>query len=183
MLGGNDIDLDHHLVHWALPAPGTMRQLDAAVARVHSRPLDPTKPLWQLHVIEGIETDRFAVYLKVHHALMDGMAVMTLFSMMVSPDPDDRVLRPIWSVELPRPKSATTRRPEIRRIAADLTAQARLFVREGRHPTDPAFAVPMTGPRCKLLNGRLSRQRSFATQAFDAEAMRRLAERADASHQ
>ena len=181
VLGGNDIDLDHHLVHWALPAPGTMRQLDAAVARVHSRPLDPTKPLWQLHVIEGIEADRFAVYLKVHHALMDGMAVMTLFSMMVSPDPDDRVLRPIWSVELPRPKSATTRRPAIRRIAADLTAQARLFVREGRHPTDPAFAVPMTGPRCKLLNGRLSRQRSFASQAFDAEAMRRLAERADAS--
>lgn len=181
VLDDNDIDLDHHLVHWALPPPGTMRQLDAAVARVHSRPLDPAKPLWQLHVIEGVERDRFAVYLKVHHALMDGMAVMSVFSRMVSPDPDDRDLRPIWSLDLPGPNSATTRQHETRRIAADLTAQARQFVREGRHPTDPAFAVPMTGPRSKLLNGRLSRQRSFATQTFDADRMRRLADRADAS--
>jgi diacylglycerol O-acyltransferase len=178
VLDRGDIDLDHHVIHSALPAPGGMRQLESAIARVHSRPLDPTKPLWETHVIEGLADGRFAICFKVHHALMDGVALMDQFARMVSSDPLDRDLRPIWAVPLRRPAA-----PVVRWLGAgrELARGARRFAAEGLHPTDPAFAVPMAGPRSRLLNGQLSRQRSWATTEFDAARMHSLAERADAS--
>lgn len=73
-------DLEYHVRHIALPQPGDWRQLCIQVARLHSMPLDLTRPLWQAYVIEGLKgiegipEDAFAVYMKVHHAAVDGMA-------------------------------------------------------------------------------------------------------------
>lgn len=72
------IDLEYHVRHIALPQPGDWRQLMIQVARLHSRPLDLTKPLWETYVIEGLNNveglppDCFAIYCKMHHALVDG---------------------------------------------------------------------------------------------------------------
>lgn len=181
VLADGEINLDHHLVHTALPAPGTRRQLESAIARIHSRPLDPDKPLWEFHVIEGLESNRIALYAKVHHALMDAMILMGLFAQMTSVDPDDQQLQPFWVMPLPG-RDGTARQPSDRlAILRQLGTQGMRFLREARHPTDSAFAVPMAGPHSRLLNGRVSRRRSFATQSFDEDRIRRLAARAGAS--
>lgn len=73
-------DLEYHIRHIALPQPGDWRQLCIQVSRLHSLPLDLTRPLWQAYVIEGLKNvegipdNAFAVYIKVHHAAVDGMA-------------------------------------------------------------------------------------------------------------
>jgi len=72
------IDVEFHVRHIALPQPGDWRQLCIQVARLHSRPLDRSKPLWEVYVIEGLENvegtppGSFALYTKLHHSLMDG---------------------------------------------------------------------------------------------------------------
>jgi diacylglycerol O-acyltransferase len=75
-----EIDVEFHVRHVALPAPGDWRQLMIQVARVHSRPLDRSKPLWEAYVIEGLDNipgiakGSFAFYSKFHHAAVDGEA-------------------------------------------------------------------------------------------------------------
>ena len=68
------LDLDYHIRHAALPKPGSMAQLRDLVAQLHAIPLDHSRPLWEYHFIEGLEGDAFAVYAKVHHSAMDGVA-------------------------------------------------------------------------------------------------------------
>ncbi len=70
------LDLDYHIRHAALPKPGSMAQLRDLVAQLHAIPLDHSRPLWEYHFIEGLEGDAFAVYAKVHHSAMDGIAGM-----------------------------------------------------------------------------------------------------------
>ena len=66
-----DFDLDYHVRRSALPAPGSIEQLQDFVARVASRPLDRSRPLWEVYVVEGLSEDRFAVVTKIHQALID----------------------------------------------------------------------------------------------------------------
>lgn len=75
-----DIDTEYHVRHTALPQPGDWRQLMIQVARIHSRPLDRSRPLWEAYVIEGLDhipgiaKGSFALYVKFHHAGVDGEA-------------------------------------------------------------------------------------------------------------
>ncbi len=73
-------DLDFHLRHVSVPPPGRDAQLAELVARLHGRPLDRARPLWEMYVIEGLENGRFAIYTKVHHAAFDGMAGIALLT-------------------------------------------------------------------------------------------------------
>lgn len=70
----SNIDIDYHLRHSALPQPGGERELAVLISRLHSIPLDHRRPMWEFHVIEGLEDDCFAIYIKMHHALIDGVA-------------------------------------------------------------------------------------------------------------
>ena len=81
-------DLDFHLRRAALPAPHGRRQLERAVGRVLSRPLDRSKPLWELYVFEGLEDDRTATLLKMHHAMTDGISGMLIASALFDLAPD-----------------------------------------------------------------------------------------------
>jgi WS/DGAT/MGAT family acyltransferase len=67
-----DVDLDYHVRRTVLPEPGTQHQLEACVADLHALRMDLTRPLWELHVIEGLQGGRLAVYTKTHHAGLDG---------------------------------------------------------------------------------------------------------------
>jgi diacylglycerol O-acyltransferase / wax synthase len=71
-------DLEYHVRHSALPHPGRIRELLALVSRLHGSLLDRNRPLWEAHLIEGVEDGRFALYSKVHHALLDGASAMRL---------------------------------------------------------------------------------------------------------
>ena len=111
-------DLDFHLRRSAVPAPGGRAQLERAVGRVLSRPLDPSKPLWELYVFEGLEHGRTAVLLKLHHALADGIGSMLIASALFDLDPD----APANATEPPpwEPSSPPTPADLMREAAEDL---------------------------------------------------------------
>jgi diacylglycerol O-acyltransferase len=78
--------LGYHLRHTAIPTPGTEEQLRKMAARVFSQPLDRSKPLWELWMVEGLTENRWALLSKVHHCMVDGVAATDLMSVMF----DDR---------------------------------------------------------------------------------------------
>jgi diacylglycerol O-acyltransferase len=82
-------NLDYHIRHTALPAPGQWEQLQDLTARIFSQQLDRSKPLWEMWLIEGLEDDRFALITKTHHSLIDGIAGVDLATVLfdLSPDP------------------------------------------------------------------------------------------------
>jgi len=88
------IDVEFHVRHIALPQPGDWRQLCIQVARLHSRPLDRSKPLWEayiiegLHNVEGVPAGSFALYCKMHHAIIDGESGTELLKALHSLTPE-----------------------------------------------------------------------------------------------
>ncbi|TMR41487.1 WS/DGAT/MGAT family O-acyltransferase [Actinomadura geliboluensis] len=86
-----DFDPERHITEIGLPAPGTARQLADIVGMLHEQPLDRTRPLWELVLIQGLQGGLTAVYVKVHHAAIDGvMAAETLAALLdLSPEPRD----------------------------------------------------------------------------------------------
>jgi len=95
----HDIDLEYHLRRSALPSPGRVRELLELISRLHGVLLDRHRPLWETHLIEGLNDGRFAVYTKVHHALVDGVTAMKLMSRSLSPDPLDHDIRVPWTTK------------------------------------------------------------------------------------
>lgn len=87
----DDYHPERHVFHYALPQPGRMTDLMDLVTRAHERPLDRSRPLWEMHVIEGLPAGKFALYCKIHHALVDGVGAMKLIQTMLSPSPTDRI--------------------------------------------------------------------------------------------
>jgi diacylglycerol O-acyltransferase len=96
-------DLDRHVRRAALPPPGGRRELMELAQDLLSRPLDRSRPLWDLTVIEGLEGGHVATLMKVHHALMDGISGMQLASAMYDLEPDARPSPPPgpWRAEPP----------------------------------------------------------------------------------
>ena len=76
-------DLSHHIRRAALPAPGDGDALNALVGDVMGRRLDRDRPLWECWIIEGLQDNRWAMLVKIHHCMADGIATMHLFSRLV----------------------------------------------------------------------------------------------------
>ena len=85
------LDLEYHIRHSALPKPGRFRELFALVSRLHGTLLDRNRPLWEMHLIEGLQDRQFAVYSKYHHAAIDGVRSIHLTQSMYSNDPNERI--------------------------------------------------------------------------------------------
>ena len=94
-------DLDFHVRHASIPSPGSRFQLERAVGRVLSRPLDRTKPLWELYVFEDLADDQVAILLKLHHAMADGISGMMIASGLFDLAPEAPAGEPddAWSPE------------------------------------------------------------------------------------
>ncbi len=135
-----DFDLTYHVRRSALPRPGTMEQLRELVARVMSRRLDPSRPLWETYLVEGLENGRFAVFAKSHLALVDGTTV-DLAQLILDDSPT------------PQPTPAVAWEPERPPNPVELVGDA---VRETAR--SPATAVDN-------LRGRVAEVRSLAGQA------------------
>lgn len=80
-----EIDLDYHIRRRRVASPGSRRELDQAIGEIASTPLDRSRPLWELHFIEGMAGHRFAVIGKIHHALGDGLASANLLARALDP--------------------------------------------------------------------------------------------------
>jgi WS/DGAT/MGAT family acyltransferase len=94
-----DIDLEHHIRHITLPKPGSNTQLQQYVARLHSTLLDRSRPLWEFFVIDGLRSGEVALYIKVHHARLDGQAGVALGRAIFDTTPEGRHIKP------PRPRA------------------------------------------------------------------------------
>jgi diacylglycerol O-acyltransferase / wax synthase len=108
-----DFDIEYHVRELALPSPGSDAQLSDQVARLHARPLDRSRPLWEIYLITGLAGDRAAVYTKIHHSAIDGASGAELLTVLFDLVPGGR--------ELPAAKPF---RPERRPGPAALTALA-----------------------------------------------------------
>jgi WS/DGAT/MGAT family acyltransferase len=89
-----DFDLGYHVRELALATPGTDAQLAEQVARIISRPLDRARPLWELYVIEGLESGQVAVLTKIHHAVIDGLSGAEIMGLLLDLSPEGRDLPP-----------------------------------------------------------------------------------------
>jgi diacylglycerol O-acyltransferase / wax synthase len=87
-----DFDLDFHIRELALPRPGSDDQLAEQVARIVSRPLDRSRPLWELYVIHGLESGSVALLSKIHHAVVDGLSGAEIMGLLLDLSPEGREL-------------------------------------------------------------------------------------------
>jgi WS/DGAT/MGAT family acyltransferase len=85
-----DFDIEYHIREIALPRPGSQAQLTEQVARLHARPLDRSRPLWEIYLITGLARKRAAVYTKIHHSAIDGVSGAELLTVLLDLKPEGR---------------------------------------------------------------------------------------------
>lgn len=132
-------NLEYHLRHVALPRPGTEAELRALVGRVFSQRLDRGKPLWELYLVEGLPDGRFALIMKTHHALVDGISGVDLASVLLDVDPVPQPAAPALDEPQPDPTPAQL---VAKGVADALHAEGRLAERSLR-----ALLAPRTTAR------------------------------------
>ena len=183
-----DFDITYHVRRSALPSPGSDAQLHDLVARLGSRPLDKTRPLWEMCLVEGLSDNRLAIYTKTHQALVNGMTALEIGHVIA-----DRTQRPpefgedIWipgrepsDVSLllgaigewiTRP---TAQLAAVQSAAADMISSTEQFVEAGRRVIDMARTmVRGTAPNSPL-NATVSRNRRFTVAKHELEEYRQL---------
>src|SRR5689334_18710683 len=85
-----DFDIDFHIRESAIPPPGDDAQLAETVSRIFARPLDRSRPLWELYLIHGLPEGRVALLTKVHHAVVDGVSGNEILSVLLDPSPEGK---------------------------------------------------------------------------------------------
>jgi diacylglycerol O-acyltransferase len=100
-----DFDLDFHIRELALPSPGDDQQLAEQIARLHSRALDRSRPLWEMYVISGLQSGHTALYTKIHHALIDGVSGAEITGMLLDLTPEIRQVEAEAPIEAGREPS------------------------------------------------------------------------------
>ncbi len=179
-----EFDLEAHLQHISLPKPGRIRELLSLVSKLHGNLMDRAKPLWEVYIIDGIEDGRVAMYMKIHHSLVDGVACMRMLQKALSDDPNARDVVPFWAVKTPERRS--------RAVAgvSHMVAQSVLMVRDqiATVPTvarelwrsvisrkkDPGHVSISQAPKT-LFNQRISASRRFAAQSWGLQRMKDVA--------
>lgn len=186
----HDIDLDYHVRFSALPRPGGERELGELVSRLHANRLDTGRPLWECNLIEGLEGGRFALFMKMHHALIDGVSATRLMGRVFSSYPATHDLPPPWAQaaptrEKPVATPADTAKPQ--NFVARLGKHGQTLFRLGRalaglsiesSRADAALKGPFSCPD-SALNGRITAARRIATQQYALPRLKALAKAAD----
>jgi WS/DGAT/MGAT family acyltransferase len=176
------VDDEHFDVHWhvrqaSLPAPGADAQLAAYVAKEAARLMDRSRPLWELHLIEGLTDARVAVMPKMHHALVDGMAALGIGMILFDVTPEPAPVEPPTEPWQPRPYALRrhltqlARLPFTRTVGLAMDSAERLIeatprsaTADLRRATALVSELALSRPRApKLaLNRPISANRSFA---------------------
>lgn len=180
-------DLDHHFRHEALPHPGRIRELLSLVSAEHSALLDRERPLWESHLIEGFSDRRFALYTKIHHAMIDGVAAMRVMQRSLSTDPDERGLPPVWAQKLRRhqqrepmspadalshlAQQTTGLRKQVATVPNVLREVYKSIQSARQHET---YASVFQAPAC-ILNDKITGSRRFAAQSYSLPRFKAIA--------
>ena len=186
----DDVDLEHHVRHSALPAPGRVRELLQLASRLHQTPLDRNRPLWEGHLIEGLEGNRFAVYTKFHHALIDGVSGLRLLQDCLTEDPDRTDVPPPWAMPVRgrKERSATAVLPTpggvvegARLVVTNLAETVKavgVTVQEALR--DQASGLATQAPKT-MLNVGITGSRRFAAQSYPIDRIKQVGKAAGAT--
>lgn len=182
-----DFDLDHHFRHVALPAPGRIKDLFIYISQEHSALLDRAKPLWTCTLIEGIEGNRFAIYLKIHHALADGVGAMRMIKKSLSHSADDPHFVPIWCLNPNHESSKRTKKIQTKvalaqRLKNTLQSSGKVFGELGKNIVEryhnPEHILLYDAPKT-ILNQRINSSRRFSAQSYAMQRLRNIAQHFD----
>jgi WS/DGAT/MGAT family acyltransferase len=187
-----DFDLEFHVRHIALPKPGDWRQLCIQTARLHARPLDTTRPLWEAYVIEGLDNvagvpeGSFALVTKFHHAAIDGVSGAEISAAIHDATPEDtvKVAEYDWVPErfptsmelLGRTAVTTAKKPfEFASLVARNASTAWQF---GRGLLNKELTLTTKVPRTRF-NGNVSPHRVFDGRSFSLDEIRAIKSRVE----
>jgi len=196
-----DFDLDFHVRHIGLPPPGDHKQLGEQVSRLVARPLDRSRPLWELYVIEGLEGGLVAQLTKIHHCAIDGASgaeiLATLLDLTPEPrqvDPPRRAWRPepeptdfemlmrgLWAVAGTPRKGVRLAREAARHLPAlsrslgfgELPGEAFINNALGRRPAEMLSEASTPTPHT-VLNAKITPHRRFAFGSISLEEVKEL---------
>lgn len=177
----DSVDLDQHIFRIRLPRPGTQRQLEAAVARLHAKCMPRDRPLWAFHVIEGLQSGDIGFYTKIHHATLDGASGVALAHALLDVSPRPRRVEPMPARKGEHPSladlagaavraSGTQGLQIVKQLPRLATAVAKLAAGGGAgFGRNLAF-----GPRTAF-NGQIEAARSFATASLPLDRVKQVA--------
>jgi diacylglycerol O-acyltransferase len=186
------VDAGQHVLHLALPAPGSDRQLHELLADLHAPMLDRHRPGWKVYVIDGLEGNRFAVYHKCHHSLVDGESGMEILRRSLSESASDRTIRATVALA-----HASRPRPAPHDLRQALEREARVLARRtysiglgslylveqtlaGLRGYTPEAARAFTAPHTPM-NEPILNARSIAHTVLPLDGMQRVARRTGAT--
>ncbi|WP_241263211.1 WS/DGAT/MGAT family O-acyltransferase [Parahaliea mediterranea] len=193
-----NFDIDYHVRHSALPKPGRFRELFMLISRLHGTLLDRNRPLWEIHLIEGLQKRQFAMYQKIHHAATDGVGAMHMISAMYSTRKSDKASHSPFSLEAyeaykaqrrtAQQERVTPRGAELRNVLDVLRGQldttANLlgafrrfggaFIGGGDGLAVPWHRIPHTS-----MNAQVTGSRRFVAQSWDFERVRAVCKALD----
>lgn len=173
----DDVDLDYHLRRSALPAPGRVRDLLELTSRLHGTLLDRHRPLWEAHLVEGLNDGRFAVYVKFHHALIDGVSALKLTQRTLSTDPEDPDVRVPWNLPPKRRSSAPDQSSllgTMTRTAGSVAALAPSTLSLARAALlEQQLTLPFGAPRT-MFNVPIGGARRVAAQSWSLDRVKRV---------
>ncbi|MEE4360783.1 MAG: wax ester/triacylglycerol synthase family O-acyltransferase [Pseudomonadales bacterium] len=177
-------DIDHHVQRLRVPSPGTQKQLEQTVARLHEMPMDRSRPLWQFWLLEGLESGHVAWYTKYHHACIDGMAGQAIIDLLFTDTPEvppapvpggaDASPTPgLFAMLWDTAKRAGT---QPLRTARELPGVARMAWRLGSRAfegSDGLGALGQRAPRTRF-NGAIGPYRNYAIGSLPLAAVKAL---------
>jgi diacylglycerol O-acyltransferase / wax synthase len=177
----DEIDIDYHVRHLALPAPGRVRDLFELTSQLHATMLDRRRPLWEAYVVEGLNDGRFAVYIRVHHSLIDGAAAAKLLERAMSADPEDAEVRAMWSIpDLERPPAeGSSLLGSLGKIAGSVAGLPSSTLKLARGALfEQQLTLPFAAPRT-MFNVKIGGARRFAAQSWMLERVLRVKKAAE----
>lgn len=183
-----DFDIGQHFVHLSLPKPGRVLELLSMVSRVHSAHLDRAYPLWRTYLIEGIEDGRIALYSKIHHSVVDGVAGLRLMQKTMTEDMEESLQMPApWEIQ---PYKSTRRNLPADAINNALTTLNAIrsgalgtpkvlghlqHVLKDFRDNNPNLVTSFQAPNC-ILNSSITGSRRFAAQSYSTARIKKIAE-------
>lgn len=183
----DDFDLADHLFYRQLPAPGNRRVLNRIAGELHTPKMDRDRPMWEMHLLDGMEGNRFAIYTRLHHAYADGATITRWTIRSFSDSARVKKITPVWSAPSGRPKGNSqkfslmsivrvlaSRSKDQAKMIAGLSKLNTQLLLEQLNLTKNAVAVPFKLKHKTVLTGQVASGRQVSTATVPMERVNHL---------